>query len=136
MKASYGKVDIPVLLEKRISSAVLDNKTCKCNNHTHEHEKSCSHHHEHHIGIKTMTIQGVPSFTKKQLSHWLKSLPEGIIRAKGYVKLEQKQGLYHFQYSSNQIDVSDQPQNGVIDPCIVLIGQDLDTANIPEVYGT
>lgn len=136
LKASYGKVDIPVLLEKRISSAVLDNKTCKCNNHTHEHEKSCSHHHEHHIGIKTMTIQDVPSFTKKQLSRWLKSLPEGIIRAKGYVKLEQKQGLYHFQYSSNQIDVSDQPQNGVIDPCIVLIGQDLDTANIPGVYGT
>jgi G3E family GTPase len=136
LKASYGKVDIPVLLEKRISSTVLDNKTCKCNNHTHEHKNSCNHHQEHHIGIKTMTIQDVPSFTKKQLSHWLKSLPKGIIRAKGYVKLEQKQGLYHFQYSSNQIDVSDQPQKGVIDPCIVLIGQDLDTANIPEVYGT
>jgi G3E family GTPase len=136
LKTSYGNIDIPVLLEKRISSAVLDTKTCGCNRHTHEHGKSCNHHHEHHAGIRTMTIQDAPNFTKKQLKQWLKSLPEGIIRAKGYVKLEQKQGLYHFQYSSNQIDVSDQPQNRVIDPCIVLIGKDIDITNIPEVYGT
>ena len=134
LKTSYGNIDIPVLLEKSISSVVLDSKTCGCNSHG--HGKACSHHHEYHTGIRTITIQNIPNFTKKQLKQWLKSLPEGIIRAKGYIKLAQKQGLYHFQYSSNQIDVSDQPQNSGIDPCIVLIGKDLDIANIPEVYGT
>ncbi|WVE35218.1 hypothetical protein U5A85_21280, partial [Priestia megaterium] len=48
--------------------------------------------------------------------------------------LEQKQGLYHFQFSSNQIDVSDQPQNGVINPCIVLIGQDLDNRHLQLIF--
>lgn len=139
IKASYGNVDIRELLQKQANATVISYEHQTCSHHHHEHS-TCNHdhahHHDHvhHTGIKTITIQDVPSVSRRQLKKWLKSLPEGIMRGKGYVSLKDEPGVYPFQYSSNQVHISDFPQKRTIDPCIVLIGKDIDIMNIQNSY--
>jgi G3E family GTPase len=145
LKTSYGNVNIGELLQKRANNTIISHKqaTCNCGDpshstckHDHTHDHDYTHHHDHlqHASIKTMTIQDVPPITKRQLKKWLKSLPEGIIRGKGYIFLKDKQGLYPFQYSSNQVFIGDYPQKLAADPCIVLIGKDIDLTTIQNSY--
>jgi G3E family GTPase len=139
LKTSYGKVDIGELLQKRSNTTVVSHKhqTGCCDDHPHttcQHDHKHHHDHVQHGSIKTITIQDVPSVTKGQLKKWLKSLPEGIMRGKGYIFLKEKQGLYPFQYSSNQMYIGDFPQKYATDPCIVLIGKDIDIATIQDSY--
>jgi G3E family GTPase len=139
MKTSYGNVDIGELLQKRSNTTVVSHKphTGSCGDPRHS---TCNHDHEHHhdhvqhASIKTISIQDVPSVTRRQLKKWLKSLPEGIMRGKGYIFLKDKPGLYPFQYSSNQVYIGDFPQKLATDPCIVLIGKDIDITTIQNSY--
>lgn len=128
--ASYGDVDIRELLQKQVKSTVISHKNHTCNHDHHEHK----HSHVHHTGIKTITIQDVPSISRRALKKWLKSLPEGIIRGKGYVSLKGERGSYPFQYSSNQVHISDFSQKQTTDPCIVLIGKDIDITHVQNSY--
>lgn len=139
MKTTYGNVDIGELLQKRSNTTVVSHNqptsSCGDPNHStcnHDH----THHHDHvqHASIKTITIQDVPYVTRRQLKKWLKSLPEGIIRGKGYIFLKDKLGLYPFQYSSNQVHIGEIPQKIAADPCIVLIGKDIDISTIQDSY--
>ena len=145
MKTSYGNVDIGELLQKRSTTTVIlhEDQTGSCGdprqstcNHNHNHNHNHTQHHDHvqHASIKTITIQDVPSVTRRQLKTWLKSLPEGILRGKGYIFLKDRPGLYPFQYSSNQVHIGDFPQELASDPCIVLIGRDIDIATIQNSY--
>ncbi|WP_180247548.1 GTP-binding protein [Bacillus sp. AFS031507] len=141
MKASYGNVDIGELLQKRSNTTVVSHKH-QTGSYGDSRHSTCNHdhtlHHEHvqHASIKTITIQDVPSVTRRQLKKWLKSLPEGIMRGKGYIFLKDKPGLYPFQYSSNQVHIGDFPQKLEADPCIVLIGKDIDITTIKNSYTT
>ncbi|GAA3314592.1 hypothetical protein GCM10020331_007500 [Ectobacillus funiculus] len=127
---SYGNIDIRELLQKKqVKATVISHKHHACSHdhhacsHSHEHHEH-EHSHVHHSGIKTITIQDVPSLSRRKIEKkWLKSLPEGIIRGKGYVSLEDERGIYPFQYSSNQVYISEFSQEQAIDPCIVLIGK-------------
>ncbi|MFC6604309.1 CobW family GTP-binding protein [Ectobacillus funiculus] len=136
---SYGNIDIRELLQKQVKATVISHKHHACSHdhhacsHSHEHHEH-EHSHVHHSGIKTITIQDVPSLSRRKLKKWLKSLPEGIIRGKGYVSLEDERGIYPFQYSSNQVYISEFSQEQAIDPCIVLIGKDIDITHIQNSY--
>jgi G3E family GTPase len=139
MKTSYGNVDIGELLQKRSNTTVVSHKqaTGSCDDPSHStcnHEHTHHHDHVEHAGIKTITIQDVPSVTRRQLKKWLKSLPEGIMRGKGYIFLTDESGLYPFQYSSNHVHISDFPKKRAADPCIVLIGKDIDITTIQNSY--
>ncbi|MEY2195690.1 GTP-binding protein [Neobacillus sp. BF23-41] len=141
MKTSYGNVDIGELLQKRSDTTVVSHKhqTGSCDDPRHStcnHEHAHHHDHVQHASIKTITIQDVPSVTRRQLKKWLKSLPEGVMRGKGYIFLKDKPGLYPFQYSSNQVHIGDFPQKLEADPCIVLIGKDIDITTIQNSYTT
>lgn len=129
-KVSYGNADIKELLQKQVKATVISHKHHVCSHDHHEHE----HSHVHHTGIKTITIQDVPSISRRKLKKWLKSLPEGIIRGKGYVSLKDERGIYPFQYSSNQVYISEFSQKQTLDPCIVLIGKDLDITHVQNSY--
>lgn len=129
-KVSYGNVDIRELLQKQVKATVISHKHHACSHDHHEHE----HSHVHHTGIKTITIQDVPSISRRKLKKWLKSLPEGIIRGKGYVSLKDERGIYPFQYSSNQVYISEFSQKQTLDPCIVLIGKDIDITHVQNSY--
>ncbi|MFC6604731.1 GTP-binding protein [Ectobacillus funiculus] len=85
-------------------------------------------------GCICCSIQDVPSISRRALKKWLKSLPEGIIRGKGYVSLKGERGIYPFQYSSNQVHISDFSQKQTTDPCIVLIGKDVDITHVQNSY--
>lgn len=139
MKTSFGNVDIGELLQKRSTTTVIlqEDQTGSCGDPRHSicnHDHTHHHDHVQHASIKTITIQDVPSVTRRQLKKWLKSLPGGIMRGKGYVFLKDKTGLYPFQYSSNQVHIGDYPQKLAVDPCIVLIGKDIDIATIQNSY--
>jgi G3E family GTPase len=139
IKTTYGNVDIGELLQKRSNTTVVSHKhpTRCCDDPSHStcnHDHTHHHDHVQHASIKTITIQDVPSVTRRQLKKWLKSLPEGIMRGKGYIFLKDKPGLYPFQYSSNQVHIGDFPQKRAADPCIVLIGKDIDIATIQNSY--
>ncbi|MCM3675196.1 GTP-binding protein [Peribacillus simplex] len=81
METSYGSVDVEKLLQKRSNAFIYPHHHSACSHIHHEH----THHHVPHNGIKTLTIQNVPSISRRQLKKWLRSLPEGIVRGKGYV---------------------------------------------------
>ncbi|MEJ9233089.1 GTP-binding protein [Peribacillus butanolivorans] len=130
METSYGSVDVEELLQKQSNAIVYPHHHSACSHNHHEH----THHHVHHNGIKTITIQDVPSISRRQLKKWLRSLPEGIVRGKGYVSLSEGQGIYPFQYSSNQVYISNFPQEQTAEPCIVLIGRDVDIDHIQNFY--
>lgn len=139
LKTSYGNVNIGELLQKRSNNTIISHKQAmgNCGDPSHstcKHDHTHNHDHLQHASIKTMTIQDVPSITRRQLKKWLKSLPEGIIRGKGYIFLKDKQGLYPFQYSSNQVFIGDYPQKLAANPCIVLIGKDIDLTTIQNSY--
>ncbi|QEL82882.1 hypothetical protein DN407_31260 (plasmid) [Bacillus sp. JAS24-2] len=72
--------------------------------------------------------------SKKQFKKWFNSLPTGIIRGKGYIALKEKEGVYPFQYSSNQLEISNFPQEKIMEPCIVLIGSDVDITHVQNIY--
>jgi G3E family GTPase len=137
INTSYGRVNVEELLQKRAKMTVFSHHRDHEHDH-HRHHHSCNlghtHHHEHHKGIKTITIQDIPPVSRKQLKKWLTSLPEGIIRGKGYVLLKDEQGMYPFQYSSKQVHISHFPRNQSIEPCIVLIGRDVDIHHIQNSY--
>ncbi|MDQ0879212.1 GTP-binding protein [Peribacillus sp. V2I11] len=130
METSYGSVDVEKLLQKRSNAIIYPHHHSACSHIHHEH----THHHVHHNGIKTLTIQNVPSISRRQLKKWLRSLPEGIVRGKGYVSLSEGQGIYPFQYSSNQVYISNLPREQTAEPCIVLIGRDVDITHIQNFY--
>ncbi|RRN67709.1 GTP-binding protein [Peribacillus simplex] len=130
METSYGSVNVEELLQKRSNAIVYLHDHSACSHNHHEH----THHHVHHNGIKTITIQDVPSISRRQLKKWLRSLPEGIVRGKGYVSLIEGQGIYPFQYSSNQVYISNFPLEQTAEPCIVLIGRDVDINHIQNFY--
>ncbi|WP_028401495.1 CobW family GTP-binding protein [Ectobacillus panaciterrae] len=132
METSYGSVNVEELLQKR-ANAIVHSHHHSCN-HDHTHEHDHTHHHVHHNGIKTITIQDVPSISRRQFKKWLTSLPEGIVRGKGYISLKEGQGIYPFQYSSNQVYIGNSPQEQTVEPCIVLIGRDVDITHIQNAY--
>ncbi|AIE58908.1 CobW family GTP-binding protein [Bacillus methanolicus] len=129
INTSYGRVNVEELLQKRAKMTVFSHYR------DHEHDHHHQHHHEHHKGIKTITIQDIPPVSRKQLKKWLTSLPEGIVRGKGYVLLKDEQGMYPFQYSSKQVHISRFSRNkSMEEPCIVLIGRDVDIHHIQNSY--
>jgi G3E family GTPase len=139
MNTSYGGVNVEELLQKRAQATAFSHHPPACSHNHHEQDHhSCNHghthHHEHHKGIKTVTIQDVPPVSRKQLKKWLTSLPGGIMRGKGYVLLRDEEGIYPFQYSSNQVFISKFPYHKIIDPCIVLIGRDVEINDIQNSY--
>ncbi|MCM3725827.1 GTP-binding protein [Neobacillus cucumis] len=140
IKTSYGNVDLIQLLQKRSNTTVFSHQhqTNCCGDSLHSSCNHHKHHHDHvqHTSIKTITFQDVPSVTKRQLKKWLKSLPEGIMRGKGYIYLQDKPGLYPFQYSSNQVHIGDFPLKITLDPCMVLIGKDIDIMTIQDSYAS
>ncbi|MGG2092614.1 GTP-binding protein [Bacillus sp. S13(2024)] len=139
MEASYGSVDVEELLQKRANTIVYSSHHSTCS-HTHPEQDhhSCdhdhTHHHEHHNGIKTITIQDVPPISRGQFKKWFTSLPAGIVRGKGYIALKEREGVYPFQYSSNQLYISKFPQEQTMEPCIVLIGRDVDITHVQNTY--
>jgi len=56
------------------------------------------------------------------------------MRAKSYIYLKDEPGVYPFQYSSNQVHISYSPQKRPMEPCIVLIGKDVDEKTIQNSY--
>ena len=105
--STYGEISLDELLQPRMQTITLD-----------EHHN----HPTHHLSIRAIKIVDVPQINKKAFAAWLKELPKEMIRAKGYIQLEDDGHLYSFQYASNKIQLEKVDNHTAENPIIILIG--------------
>jgi G3E family GTPase len=116
--ASYGKVPFEKLAEQRQMVVSLS-------------EEIGHHHHHHHHNIGTLKIEELPSMQLLILESWLKEI-NGLIRAKGYIRLVGDSKPREMQYAARKAVLSDTNTNSE-KTVLILIGQNL---NVEEIRGS
>lgn len=109
--SAYGEVSLDELLEARVQTMEI-----------HQHTNLPSHH----TSIKAIKIVDLPHINRKAFIAWFKELPEEIIRGKGFVRLEDDQHLYSFQFASRKVHLEKMDDTAAVKPIIILIGNQLD----------
>ncbi|WP_191560513.1 CobW family GTP-binding protein [Metabacillus idriensis] len=90
------------------------------------------HHHHHHHTIGTLKIEDLPSIQLKVLESWLKEI-NGLIRAKGYLRVEGETEPREMQYAARKTVLSDTKVN-TEKTVLILIGQDLNIEEIRDSF--
>lgn len=116
--SSYGEVENGILFDKRIMTEPLkiaDTSVCSEHDHTHGH----THNHT----FQAIKIDGINQVNRISFESWLKTQPETLLRAKGYIRFDDAPAVYSFQYASKLLELS--PLQDQKEPCMILIGTDL-----------
>ncbi|MCT8138783.1 GTP-binding protein [Anaerobacillus sp. CMMVII] len=133
VETSYGEVDIQEVLEKRITThrtEKLPLGKCGC---TDEHHCT-THSPVNNHSFQAIKIAVTNPVDRIQFEKWLMQLPETLVRGKGIVQLTETEGLFQFQYASKQLKLTRMKEGNKINPCLILIGVDLDSKKIEGSY--
>lgn len=131
VETTYGGVDIPQILARRISTWRTDDlKLGKCGC-TAEHQ--CTDHNHNHT-FQAIKIEVEKPIDRIRLEKWLSELPETIIRGKGIIQLTETIGLFQFQFASKQLKLNRLKESITVDPCIILIGVHFDRKEIETSF--
>ncbi len=136
VEASYGNVDIRELMERRIVTSrgnksalnLLESSMCGCSG-----EHTCQEHTHNH-SFQAIQIALKRPIDRLQLERWLKQLPKTLVRGKGIVQLKETVGLFQFQYSSEQLILNRLKTKTNVEPCMILIGTDLNSDAIVKSF--
>jgi G3E family GTPase len=103
--------------------------------HEHEHEHAHTHAHDHHAhSFVSLQLPLPGTISREKMAAWLRGLPRQVIRAKGFVRLEENPArLLSFQKIEDSHDIAFLPLDPAFarEPLALLIGLDLDPAQIP-----
>jgi G3E family GTPase len=133
VEASYADVDIEQVLERRVKierTTPIKQGKCGC---TAEHHCE-DHSHDDNHSFQAIKIDVNNDIDRIRLDQWLQQLPETIIRGKGIVKLTESTGLFQFQYASKQLKMTRIKEASTLEPCLILIGIDLNSKAIRESF--
>ncbi|MFN7253067.1 MAG: CobW family GTP-binding protein [Anaerobacillus sp.] len=133
VEASYADVDIEQVLERRVKierNAPIKQGKCGC---TAEHHCE-DHSHDDNHSFQAIKIDVNNDIDRIRLDQWLQQLPETIIRGKGIIKLTESAGLFQFQYASKQLKMTRIKEASTLEPCLILIGIDLNSKAIRESF--
>jgi G3E family GTPase len=133
IETTYGSTSVENLLRKRAQTITVSLEGEQTVEHAHEH-KHHDHHHHHEHPFQAIKIEDIPMLDHVKLDIWLKSLPEGVIRGKGIIKLRDTAGLFQFQFSSKQLSLSRVKQPINEEPCIIIIGHKLAPKEITQSF--
>ena len=136
VEATFGDVEIGQLLKKRISTSrgtktplnLLEHNDCGCSG-----EHTCNDHVHNH-SFQAMQIDVKEPIDRLQLEKWFKQLPKTLVRGKGVIQLTETVGLFQFQYSSGQLILNRVKTETKVDPCIILIGIELESNSILKSF--
>ncbi|WP_161568126.1 CobW family GTP-binding protein [Anaerobacillus alkaliphilus] len=131
VEASYGEVDINQLLEQRFVINRKGEDTCGCSS-DHSCDEHIGHHHNH--SFQAVKIEVPKPVERIKLEKWLKQLPETIIRGKGIIQLTETVGSFQFQFASKQLHLNRVKELPKIDPCLILIGVDINSSEIRQSF--
>lgn len=123
VESAYGEVDPALLFEQRIQSILLDNTS------THN-----AHHHHHHSNVKAIKLDALPAFNQRKFEKWIKQLPDGVLRGKGFIRLEGADGLFSFQYAAKKVAFVPVPVSLDREAVIILIGIEIEEKQIQQAY--
>ncbi|MFJ5770261.1 CobW family GTP-binding protein [Psychrobacillus sp. NPDC093180] len=123
IQCQFGQVAHNILFEKRFQSFMMNPQN------THIVQE---HGHHHHSLIQAIKLEDVPPFPMKSYEKWFKGLPNNVLRAKGYIEIEQTNELVNFQYASNKVTFTRLPASTPKKSIIILIGTDLNNEAISE----
>ncbi|WP_391206802.1 CobW family GTP-binding protein [Psychrobacillus sp. L4] len=115
----YGKVEPEILFEKRFQSISIG-----------ERHSDINHHHHHHSTLQAIKLEDLPAFQQKAFEKWLSQLPNGILRGKGIIEIENSSQLYSFQYASKKAQFVPISASSNKKPVIILIGMGLDNEQL------
>ncbi|MBO0991543.1 CobW family GTP-binding protein [Bacillus sp. SD088] len=121
VESAYGEVDPALLFEQRIQSIVFDNKA------THN-----AHHH--HSSVKAIKLDELPAFNQRKFEKWIKQLPDGVLRGKGFIKLEGSDDLFSFQYAAKKVAFAPISASLEREAVINLIGIGIEEKQIQQSY--
>jgi G3E family GTPase len=121
--STFGEVNTELLFTKRFLSAIFHIK----NDAAHHH-----HHHHHSHPFQAINLSGFDHVDKAKFKKWLKSQGPSFLRAKGYVRFEDDDRLYSFQFASGQLSV--EPIEANEKSCLILIGTDLNQDHLIESF--
>jgi G3E family GTPase len=93
-------------------------------------EKNVAHHFHHSHDFSTITVNFPNVTTRKILNEFIEKMPDSIIRAKGFVNLDE--GWHSVQCVFNSIDITPFTGNAIgLTSSIVCIGYKIDNDTIP-----
>jgi G3E family GTPase len=99
------------------------------------HDHSHAHAHRHHAhSFVSLQLPLPGTISREKMAAWLRGLPRQVIRAKGFVRLEENPArLLSFQKIEDSHDIAFLPLDPAFarEPLALLIGLDLDPAQIP-----
>lgn len=108
----------------------------ECHHHHHDEEGECCHEHHHHHHhhddetFKNMILRPTYKFSKEELEKILTSIPEDIIRVKGYV-LGKNNTLY-FNYVLNEFNIFEGEDRG--ESLVSIIGTEIDESYFKGLF--
>ncbi len=119
---SFGEVETEVLFKKRFMTENFDLVK--------DSPKQQNHHHHHHTHpFQAMKLSGFGKVSKKDFTAWLKS--QQLLRAKGYIRFEEDDTIYAFQYASRQLEIK--PIESATS-CLIIIGTDLNQEELKKSF--
>ncbi|MFA9456937.1 CobW family GTP-binding protein [Halalkalibacter sp. AB-rgal2] len=124
IEATYGQVSLERLFEKRYT--VMKSSSHDVNDLNHHHD-----HHDH--PFQAVNITDIPPLNKVMLENWLKK-QSVLLRAKGYLYVENDPTLYSCQYSSGRMQLTAVDQT--FEPCLILIGAGLNDEFVDQFKKT
>ncbi|MFC0558211.1 CobW family GTP-binding protein [Halalkalibacter alkalisediminis] len=110
--STFGDVATEVLFAKRFQTETINLK------------ENTHHHHHHSHPFQALKISGFEAVSKGKFKSWLNGQEQSLVRAKGYVRFQEDDTLYSFQYASGQLQLIPLESNS--ETCMILIGSDLD----------
>lgn len=115
----YGNISIEQLLTKRHNQFSINvkelNKLDEGNRYLGSHSKQ--------KGIDSLLINDFPILSRREFKKWIRQLPKGIVRAKGYVSLRGEKDFYSIQLASKILSISELPyKSDTMNPRVLFIG--------------
>lgn len=117
--AKFGNVDTETLFAKRFSTDAINIG------------REVNHHHHSHP-FQALKISGVENVSKRKFESWLNEHKQSLLRAKGYIRFQEDETLFSFQYASGQLHIT--PIESNQEPCLILIGTNLDQEALITSY--
>ncbi|EIT86991.1 hypothetical protein A374_02019 [Fictibacillus macauensis ZFHKF-1] len=113
IETSYGKCECAVLLQERVSHVVV------------HQEGATTYHAAPRHAFQAFKIEGFHTVERIAFQRWLKSLPPAVLRGKGILTLAAPQGMYQFQWASDELELQRIREDLPETSCVILIGYEL-----------
>lgn len=122
VECSFGNVDEHTLFQRRIDRAHYENS-----------EQVRTHKPHRHSIIQVICFEDFPALDQRAFENWMKQLPEGVLRGKGYCRFQHSNRVVSFQYASTKLIYRELEENRALST-IVLIGIELNIQQIKDQF--